>query len=140
MKLKFLFLLVFIAFTSCSSEDHEPDHEVANVEVELIHFDHEVDTENQTELVEFEIKFTNKSSFDVKGAPKISYRRMNDPEVTYTRAYTLDELPCTSLASGAVCTFSYKNVENYNTEIFGPDGPAELQIASAEYVIIEEFR
>lgn len=139
MKIK-LFLFALVLFTSCSSEEIETEIELANVEVAVIFFNHEVNFGDQTELVEFNIKFSNKSAFDIEGAPRITYRRMDNPDITSTRSYNLDELPCTLLDSGAECTFSYKNVENYNPELYGPDGPSELQIAEVEYIITEEFR
>jgi hypothetical protein len=141
MKLRILFLLFLPILLSCSSEENvEPEVEEANIMIEVVSYNYEVNTDDETEHLEFEIKFTNKSGFDVSGAPRITYKRMDNPDQTSTRSYNLDELPCDYLSSGGVCTFSYSNLENYNPELYGPDGPAELQIADVEYIILEEFR
>ena len=143
MKTRFLLIsALFFVFFSCSSnDDNDPkEQETANITAELLFFNHEVNTQDHTELLEYKIKFSNLSSFDIKGFPKIFLKSLNDPETTYAILYLEDEAPCNYLQAREDCTVSFSKRENYSTDITGPAGPAEIQIDHVEYIIVEELR
>lgn len=143
MKAK-IFIIIFLSFLllSCDSDDDETfiEPEIANITAELLYFKHEVDKENKTESLEYKIQINNLSGFGVKGVPKISTRRMNDPETTYTMLYLNNDIPCEFLEANSNCTVSHTIKETYNIDVTGPDGPTEVQMVNFEYVVLEELR
>lgn len=143
MKTKNLFLILLTSLLfSCSSNDDEiiEEPEMANITAELMSFKHIVDRENETESLEYKIRINNLSSFGVKGVPRIAIKRMNDPETSFIMLYLTDNIPCEILEANTTCTVSHNNKETYNTDVTGPDGPAEIQFVNFEYLVLEELR
>ena len=100
-----------------------------------MYFKNEVDTVAKTVLLEYKIRYTNLSNFDVKGYPQIYLRNLKDPEVTYTGDYLEGETLCHSLASKNYCETNFSDKKPYNAYSTDPDGPGAIEIAKVEYII-----
>lgn len=137
-KFSALLIIFCFAFSSCSSDtsDIEETPEIANVEAELIMFNYENNMEENTFVMEFKVKFINKSSFRVNGEGKVNYKSTN-PMDTFTYSWFGTE--CKSMGAGESCIVSYYQLSDLDhPDVYGPDGPYEYEFHSAEYILAEE--
>lgn len=107
---------------------------MANIEVELILFNYEIDIEAKTELFEYKVLFTNKSSFALKGGPSITYKATNS-EFIYTEG---KGNPCPTLQPNETCILSSKEKNEYNPNLYGAEGFPDLVFISAQYWLTED--
>ena len=74
MKIKALILLpLFFIIFGCANDDSPEKELLKSITYEVLLFDYNADTGNNTSRLRYEIKFTNPNNVDVKGNYKITY-------------------------------------------------------------------
>lgn len=137
--IKAQFLCFFsLIFLSCSSDPVEPPVEEANVETEVILFNYQQNLEENSFVLEFNVKHTNKSNFQVNGFSRIEVKTNRD-SFTYVFLREISEVNCATMAKGEVCFDSYyRSGDLGSPDTYGPEGPHVIELVSATYVLNQE--
>ena len=126
--LPFVFLLV-----ACPKSDDEQnlvsEGELKEVVVEVLSFEYTPDTGNDTNRLQYKIKFTNSNNFDVQGYYEVFFR---NGDLSYSRSsISSSENQCNKIVANSDCTFSFDEQDPLDIV------SGEIELVSVEYTILE---
>lgn len=121
-------LSFFLIFTSCS-KDNNDSKGVPEVVAELVFFNYELNTDNHTFVLEYQVKFTNTSKFDAKGFALV-YLKEAGSDFTFSSSVS-GVVQCPIILAGETCLYEYYDSGDYDPNLVEPG--QTLLFAKGEY-------
>jgi len=102
-----------------------------NFTYQILSFNYQQDTGNNTTRLQFEIQLNNPNNFNVSGVPLLS---ISTGGIDFTASYSNDAtVPCLQLLANSSCILTY-DVENSLNNVIPP---STFEITDVAYVVID---
>lgn len=123
-------LLCFVLwFSGCSSEDDTEQPEaitLTDVLIEVVYFEFTPDTGNNSQRLQYEIKFTNPNSVAVSGF----YRITTVADGLQATSFSSDRSPCYTIEANSDCSYVFDEEDSFDLGRINA-----IELVSVEYVL-----
>ena len=122
-----ILLICFLGSCSKSNIDNEEEKTIIPITFELLKFIYTKDAGNNSNRLEYEIKFLNKNDYTITGYFKI---KIDIDGLISSRVVSSTNIDCSKITANSFCVFSVDDVVSNDV-----GQPKEIKFVSAEYII-----